>query len=191
MRLFWKLYLKVLGWKARNSFPQEIKKAVIIVAPHTSWRDFFIGLAFRSVLRIRHGYFLGKQELFNGPFGFIFRWLGGTPVDRFSQQGVVEQAAEKFNNKEQMYIALSPEGTRKKVDKLRTGFYYIAKLARVPIIMIGFDYSKKELSISEPIHVSDNEEEDFKKILGFFKPIQGFHPEKGISHLETGNINKV
>lgn len=190
MRFFWNLYLKILGWKAANPFPHHIKKAVLIVGPHTSWRDFIIGLAFRSVLKIRNGKFLGKAELFKGPFGFFFRWVGGTPVDRFSQQGVVEQVVDKFMKAERLYIALSPEGTRKKVDKLRTGFYFIAKEARVPVIMVGFDYEKKELSIADPLYVTDNEEEDFRKILDFFGLVRGFHPENGLSHLVSRNINK-
>ena len=182
MRLFWKLYLKLGGWKAIHEFPHHIKKAVIIVGPHTSWKDFIIGIAFRSVLRIKYGKYLGKQELFNGPFGFLFRWLGGTPVDRFSKHGVVEQVVEKFNATDNLLIALSPEGTRKKVDKLRTGFYHIAKKANVPIIMIGFDYSKKEFSIAEPFYAT-NEEEDFKKIIRFFAPLKGGKPEQGLAHL--------
>lgn len=163
---------------------------MIIVGPHTSWRDFLIGLAFRSVLKIRNGHFLGKAELFKGPFGFLFRWLGGTPVDRFSQRGVVEQVADKFNDAQNLYIVLSPEGTRERVDKLRTGFYFIAKIANVPIIMTGMDFHKKELSISEPFYVTDNEEEDFRKIIDFLGPLSGFHPEKGLSHLVSRNINK-
>ena len=89
MRFLWKLYLKLEGWKALHEFPHHIKKAVVIVAPHTYWKDLLIGIAFRSVLKIKHGKYLGKQELFDGPFGFIFRWLGGTGVDRFSKHGVV------------------------------------------------------------------------------------------------------
>lgn len=183
MRIFWKLFLKLSGWKAVNEFPQEIKKAVIIVAPHTYWKDFLYGIAFRSVLKIRHGKYLGKAELFNGPFGFFFRWMGGIPVDRFSKHGVVEQVVEKFNTAGNLLLALSPEGTRKKVDKLRTGFYHIAKEANVPIIMVGMDYSKKELRIAEPFFVTANEAEDFKKIIQFFAPIKGGRPEQGLAHL--------
>jgi 1-acyl-sn-glycerol-3-phosphate acyltransferase len=183
VRIFWKLFLKLSGWKAVNEFPNQIKKAVIIVGPHTHWKDFVFGLAFRSVLEIKHAKYLGKAELFKGPFGFLFRWLGGTPVDRLGKNGVVEQVVEKFNAADSLLIALSPEGTRKKVDKLRTGFYHIAKEANVPIIMVGMDYSKKELSVAEPFVVSDNEAEDFKKIIGFFAPIKGGHPEQGMSHL--------
>lgn len=189
--MFLKLYLKLAGWKAVNEFPNYLKKGVIIVAPHTSWQDFPICIAFRNLLKMKNANFLGKEELFKGLFGFLFRRLGGTPVDRFSKQGLVDQVVEKFNKAEKLFIALSPEGTRKKVDKLRTGFYHIAKKAAVPIIMVGLDYSKKELSVAEPFYPTDNENEDFKKILAFFSPIKGKHPEKGISHLVSGNINKV
>lgn len=183
MRLLWKLYLKLVGWKAVNEFPHHLKKAVIIVAPHTSWKDFLIGIAFRSVLKIKHGKFLGKEELFKGPFGFLFRWLGGTPVDRFSKHGMVDQVVDKFNTAENLLIALSPEGTRKKVDRLRSGFYNIAKKANVPIIMIGFDYGKKELSIADPFYTSNDEAADFKKIIKFFAPLKGDNPELGMGHL--------
>ena len=183
MEFLWKLYLKLEGWKAKNEFPNHLKKAVVLVAPHTYWKDFTIGIAFRSVLKIKHGKYLGKAELFKGPFGFLFHWLGGTPVDRFSKQGVVEQVVEKFNNAENLVIAISPEGTRKKVEKLRTGFYYIAKGANVPIVMIGLDYSKKELSVSEPFYTTDNEAADFKKIVEFFAPLKGYYPDQGFAHL--------
>ena len=183
MRFLWKLYAKLEGWKAINDFPNHLKKGVVIVGPHTTWKDFTIGIAFRSILHIKHGKYLGKAELFKGPFGFLFRWLGGTPVDRFSKQGVVDQVVEKFNKADRLFIALSPEGTRKKVDKLRTGFYYIAKKANVPIIMVGLDYSKKELSVSEPFYTTDDEAADFKKIIEFFAPLKGYYPEKGMAHL--------
>ena len=188
--MFLKLYLKLAGWKAVNEFPNYLKKGVVIVAPHTSWQDFPLCIAFRNLLKMKNAKFLGKEELFKGPFGFFFRWLGGTPVDRFSKQGLVDQVVEKFIKAEKLFIALSPEGTRKKVDKLRTGFYHIAKKAAVPIIMVGLDYSKKELSVAEPFYPTDNENEDFKKIITYFAAIKGRHPEKGLSHLLASNINK-
>jgi len=183
LRFLWKLYLNLEGWKAINEFPNHLKKAVVIVAPHTHWKDFTIGIAFRSLLRIKHGKYLGKAELFNGPFGFLFRWLGGTGVNRFSKHGVVEQVVEKFNSADSLFIALSPEGTRKKVERLRTGFYHIAKKANVPIVMVGLDYSKKELSVSAPFYTTDDETADFKKIIEFFAPLKGYHPEQGMGHL--------
>jgi 1-acyl-sn-glycerol-3-phosphate acyltransferase len=90
---------------------------------------------------------------------------------------------EKFNNAENLVIALSPEGTRKKVGKLRTGFYYIAKKAKVPIVMVGLDYSKKELSVSEPFYTTDDEAADFRKIIEFFAPLKGYYPDQGFGHL--------
>ena len=95
---------------------------MVLVAPHTHWKDFTIGIAFRSVLKIKYGKYLGKAELFKGPFGFLFHWLGGTPVDRFSKQGVVEQVVDKFNNAENLVIAISPEGTERKLISCEQAF---------------------------------------------------------------------
>lgn len=182
-KLFWSIWWKLKGWKINGIFPGEIKKMVIIVAPHTSWKDILIGLAARSKLKIYNAKFLGKKELFDGPFGWYFRWLGGVPVDRFSKSGLVEQVVGIFNSKEEFIIALSPEGTRKKVDKLRSGFYHIAKQANVPIQMIGFDYSKKEIVVGSPFSPSNDEAADFKHIINFFTPIKGANPEQGVGHL--------
>jgi 1-acyl-sn-glycerol-3-phosphate acyltransferase len=182
-RIFWILFLKLKGWKTKVQFPADIKKCIIIIAPHTSWVDFVIGLAYRSILRLKTGKFLGKKELFDGPFGFFFRWMGGLPVDRFSKQNAVDQVVDIFNSKDEIIIALAPEGTRKKVEKLRTGFYHIAKKAGVPILLMGFDFSKKELVTSKPFSPTDNEAKDFEYIIRFFAPIQGRHPELGLAHL--------
>lgn len=183
MLLFWKIYWKLSGWKFSGRFPHEIKKMIIIVAPHTSWRDIFAGFAARSILRMKNARFLGKKELFTGPFGWLFRWLGGTPVDRFSSHGAVEQVVEMFKENDHFLLAIAPEGTRKKVDKLKTGFYYIAKKANVPILMVGLDFSKKKMIFSEPFFATDDEAKDFDHILSFFAPIKGKHPELGLEHL--------
>ena len=157
---------------------------VIIVAPHTSWKDIMVGFAARNELKIRYAKFLGKKELFDGPFGWLFRWLGGTPVDRFSKHGVVDQAADLFNKNENFILAIAPEGTRKRVDKLRSGFYYIAKKAQVPVLPIGMDFGKKQLLIGEPLFTSDNEAADFKKIITFFAAIRGKKPAFDLRHLK-------
>ncbi len=183
-KLFWKLYMKITGWKITGRFPYEVKKGVIIVAPHTSWRDVVIGLMARSVLNLKSARFLGKKELFDGPFGFFFRWMGGIPVDRFSKQNMVDQVVELFNKNDTLLLGLSPEGTRKKVDRLRTGFYHIAKKANVPIIMAGVDFKKKEVIFSEPFYISNEESKDFDHILDFFAPVQGYHPALGLGHLK-------
>lgn len=177
------LWWKLKGWKISGTFPDHIPKMVIAVAPHTSAWDIVVGLAARYMTPIRHAYFLGKKELFDGPFGWFFRAVGGTPVDRSSSHGVVQQVADKFKEHDVFRIAMSPEGTRKKVDKLRTGFYYIAKEANVPILLVGFDFKHKQVIYGPLIHPSDDEAADFKQIITFFANIEGKRKELGMQHL--------
>ena len=184
MRICWNLFLQLQGWKIRNEFPYHLKKCVIAVGPHTSAWDFVIGLAVRSKLKLYHLNFLGKAELFKGRFGFFFRKMGGFPVDRFSNNNVVDQVAEQFKIRDQFLLALSPEGTRKKVDKLRSGFYHIALKAGVPIVLAGLDFGRKEISFSEPFLPTGNMEEDFKKIIHFFADKEGKIPAYGLKHLD-------
>ena len=177
------LWWKINGWKINGTFPDHIPKMVIAVGPHTSAWDIVVGLAARYVTPIKEAYFLGKKELFDGAFGWFFRALGGTPVDRSSSKGMVLQVAEKFKQHDVFRIAMSPEGTRKKVDKLRTGFYYIAKEANVPIQLVGFDFTKREVIMGPLIYPSADETNDFKQILSFFAAVEGKHKEMGIQHL--------
>lgn len=188
MRILWKIYLWITGWKVRDNFPYHLKKCIVIVAPHTSAWDFVMGLAIRSVLRLTHVKYLGKAELFQGRFGFFFRRMGGYPVDRFNNKHMVDQVVELFEQHDEFVLALSPEGTRKKVDRLRTGFYHIAKKAKVPIVMAAMDFTKKETWFSEPFLTTDNEEADFKKIIDFYAPVQGKIPEQGLAHLKESSF---
>jgi 1-acyl-sn-glycerol-3-phosphate acyltransferase len=183
MRLIANFLLWITGWKIRGHYPYDLKKLVIIVAPHTSAWDFILGLAVRSKLRLGHVRFLGKKELFDGPFGFFFRWLGGIPVDRSSAHNLVEQVVEKFQAAEEFSLVLSPEGTRRKVERLKTGFYHIARQAQVPLLMIGFDFGKKEVVIDTPFETTENTEADFHRIIQFFGSLHGKNPELGLSHL--------
>jgi 1-acyl-sn-glycerol-3-phosphate acyltransferase len=170
----------LICWKVEGAFPTDLKKYIIAVAPHTSNWDFVIGVMARSILRIQRARFLGKDSLFKPPFGWFFRWLGGYPVDRSGKHDMVQQVVAIFNKHEEFILALAPEGTRKKVSKLRTGFYFIAKDAGVPIFPVGFDFSKKRVVVSEPMYASDNQETDFDKLLSFYRNISGKNPELGI-----------
>ena len=185
MRVLWSLFLRLLGWTVKGSFPYHLKKCVIIVGPHTSSWDFIIGIALRSKLRLTDAKYLGKAELFKGPFGFIFRKLGGFPVERTEHHHMVNQVVQLFNTHDHFILVLSPEGTRKKVERLRTGFYHIAKKAGVPIIMTGFDFEKKQAFFSEPFFTTDDEAADFQHIFQFYAPIKGKIPEQGLAHLLT------
>lgn len=183
MRLIWTFLLWITGWKIRGQYPYHLKKLVIIVAPHTSAWDFVLGLAVRSKLGLGHVRFLGKKELFDGPFGFFFRWLGGIPVDRSSAHNLVDQVVERFNAAESFSLVLSPEGTRKRVERLKTGFYHIAHQAQVPLVMVGFDFGRKVVAIAEPFDTTNHTEADFQKIIQFFGSMQGKNPDWDVKHL--------
>jgi len=171
------LYYKVCGWKVLGDFSKdEIKKCIVIAVPHTSWHDFYMGVLLRSVLKTKIG-FIGKKELFKWPFGYLFRAMGGAPIDRTPGQDKVKAIARVFEDKEEFRITIAPEGTRKKVDKLKTGFYYIALEAKVPIIMVAFDFGKKQHRISKPLYPSGKIEQDMALIHEFFKGAKGKIPE--------------
>jgi 1-acyl-sn-glycerol-3-phosphate acyltransferase len=122
--------------------------------------------------------FVGKKELFVFPFGYYFRAVGGAPLDRSGGKNNVDATAEVFEKHETFRLSLSPEGTRKKVTELRTGFYYIALKANVPIVPVAFDFGKKEVKIGEPFKVTGSYEEDMKQILPFYKGVIGKIPER-------------
>jgi len=107
-----------LGWRLDGVIP-DYPKFLMAVAPHTSGWDFVIGMLARSALKLNHVKFLGKKELFDGPFGWFFRRVGGTPVDRTASTDLVAQSVQHFSNNERFVLAMAPEGTRKKVEKLK------------------------------------------------------------------------
>jgi len=179
-RLYQFIYFNLLGWKLKNTIDPSIKKCVIIVIPHTSNLDFFIALLVRGILGIQIN-FVGKKELFSFPFGYYFRAVGGAPLDRSGGKNNVDATAEIFDTRDTFRLSLSPEGTRKKVTELRTGFYYIALKANVPIIPVAFDFGKKEVKIGEPFIVSGNYNEDMKQILPFYKGVVGKNSDRSYS----------
>ena len=164
------------GWKLENDFPKTPLKYIVIAAPHTSWVDFPIAILSRMASGTMI-HFIGKGSLFKPPFGFFFRALGGTPVDRTKSNNLVDAVVDVFNAKEKFILGLSPEGTRKKVDKWKTGFYYIAKGANVPIVMATLDFGKKKIKISEPYYTTSNKDKDFEVFHSYFKNVKGKNPE--------------
>ena len=153
-----------------------MNKCVVIVIPHTHWLDFPLGVIVRKVVN-KQIHYIGKKALFKAPYGWFFRWLGGTPVDRSKNANMVDAVVQVFSEKQVFRFALAPEGTRKKVTALKTGFYYIARKANVPVVMVAFDFGKKEVKISGPLWTTDNINRDFKKVREFFKGVQGKIPE--------------
>jgi 1-acyl-sn-glycerol-3-phosphate acyltransferase len=166
-----------MGWKIENNFPKDIKKYIIIAAPHTSSMDFPIGI-FSKFIQGVDIKFIGKHTLFRPPFGFIFRALGGTPVDRRKATNMVQAIIDIFNEKEEFVFALSPEGTRKRTEKWKTGFYHVAKGANVPIVMAAIDFGNKKVIIDKPYYLTDNQKTDFEVFHNFFKDIEAKNPDQ-------------
>lgn len=182
-----KWILKLWGWKIEGHYPHEIPKMVLIEFPHTSNWDFPVGLLVRSQLKADIK-FVGKSSLFRFPFGGLFRWMGGYPVDRSKSTNFVDAVVDIFNTKEQFAIILTPEGTRQKVNKLKTGFYYIALGAKVPILMVKFDWAKKIVGFSAPFYPTGDYDKDIVKILDYYKGVKGFHPAYAYNVNEKGEM---
>ena len=169
------LFFKIMKWEQSGKFP-EVDKCVVIVVPHTSWVDFVVGLIVRKVLNKEFNY-IGKKSLFRPPFGWYFRKMGGTPIDRSKSSDTVSLIAEEFHKRDVFRLALAPEGTRKKVSEWKSGFYYIALTAEVPIVLVAFDYGKKQLKISEPHFPTGDYQADLPDYTSFYKGVQGKVPE--------------
>src|SRR4051812_2938322 len=133
--------LALAGWKVEGAFPNE-PRFVVIVAPHTSNWDFVVGVLAMFAVGV-HLSFLGKHTLFRFPAGPFLRWLGGEPIDRSTRQGTVEVAIDRFRIRPRWIMAVTPEGTRSRVEQWKTGFHQIAAGANVPIVPVSFDYRRK------------------------------------------------
>ena len=164
-----------MGWKIINEFP-KLNKYILIAAPHTSWVDFPIAILAKFATGLKANY-IGKASLFKAPFGFFFRWLGGAPVDRSKNNNAVDAIIAIFNTKDRFILGLSPEGTRKKVNEFKTGFYYIAKGAGVPIVMATLDFEHKEIRVSDPYYTTNDRKADFEHFYSYFRGIKGKKPE--------------
>ncbi len=166
-----KLLLKLWGWKIDGSFP-DLKKYVIIIAPHTSNWDFYLCVLVRGATKLKAN-FLGKSSLFNPPQGYLFRALGGHPVDRSKHTKLVDKVIEIYQTNKEFRLAMAPEGTRKKVKEWKTGFYYIAHGAAIPIVISALDYGTKTVKISEPYYTSGNLQHDLEEIKSFYIGVEG------------------
>lgn len=178
MKLISKFIFWLAGWKIAGTIP-PYKKFVAIAAPHTCNMDFIYGICAKFLFGVKLKY-LGKHQLFRFPFGFIFRALGGIPVDRTSKHNMVEQVVEEFEKRTKCIIALSPEGTRKYVPKWKTGFYHIALKAGVPIVLCYIDFEHKTVGIGPVFHPTGNIDKEIEEIKSFYRNIKGKYPENGV-----------
>lgn len=171
-----RVYLRLAGWQIIGDF-SNLRKAVVVGAPHTSSWDFvysqLTALAFKYRLR-----WVGKESHFRGIKGVPARWLGGIAVNRTVQQNAVDHIATLFDKHDTFMMTISPEGTRKKTGYWRTGFYYIALQADVPIILARIDYQQKQVTLSQPIQPGGDIRADFEIIREYYKESVGRHSDQ-------------
>lgn len=150
----------------------------MMVMPHTSAHDFYLGIFTRGITGLEMN-FVGKKELFRFPLRSYFKYMGGEPLDRSGGLNKVEAIAAIFNKKDTFRLAVAPEGTRDKVTTLKSGFYYIALKANVPIVPVAFNFGKKEVNLGPPFYPTGAISKDILVLLQHYKGVQGKIPKKG------------
>ena len=176
MRKLYVFLLKLFGWN--YELPVKIPdKSVICVAPHTSNWDFIIGMIFYQSVGGRPCVLM-KKEWFFFPLDSLLKSIGAVPVDRKKRTSVSEQMVEIFHSRNHFQLAIAPEGTRSKTDQWKTGFYYIALSAGVPITLAYIDYAKKEVGVIEIFQPTGDVEGDIEKIKNQYKDVRAKHPKK-------------
>ncbi len=176
LKIFSKIILKLFGWHVDVTLPEE-KKFVLIGAPHTTNWDLPLALLCFWSVQI-HITWVAKKQLFIGPLDYIFRVLGGIPVDRSVHSGFIRQIASQFDSCEEMFFGITPEGTRSKTEYWKTGFYYIALEAKVPICLAYVDFPSRTIGFGEIIIPSGDINKDFEQIKLFYENKKGKYPEK-------------
>jgi 1-acyl-sn-glycerol-3-phosphate acyltransferase len=167
--------LRLAGWRIDGVIP-DLPKLVVCVAPHTSNWDFVIAYLAKVALGLDASW-LGKHSLFRGPAGPIMRAMGGIPVNRDAGGGIVEQAARTFHEKPKLLLGVAPEGTRRRVDRWKTGFYHIAREAGVPIWPVALDWGTQTVRSGSVFLPTGNEDVDLVELQSFFRNVRGRRPE--------------
>lgn len=170
-----KLIFKLTGWKIQGQAP-TLKKYVLVAAPHTSNWDFVYGLCAWQLYGMKPRYLI-KKEFYVFPLNILFHLTGGLPVDRSKSNKLTDAMVEMFEQRDEFIALVPPEGTRKKVERWKTGFYYLAIKANVPIVLGILDYKLKSARLSEPFIPTGDIEKDFATIREFFKGATGKNPE--------------
>jgi 1-acyl-sn-glycerol-3-phosphate acyltransferase len=177
-----KLIFNLGGWKITHYLPSHIKKCVIVAAPHTSNWDFIYGMGALKYMQLNLRFVI-KKEWVRFPFKHLMLSLGALPIDRNVKnisektEGTVDVMANLFGNREELRLLITPEGTRSRREKWKTGFYYVALKANVPIALGFMDYEKKECGIDKIIYPSGDYKKDMKEIMHCYERFKGKNPE--------------
>ncbi len=174
LQVFSAWLLGLFGWRV-ELVPPAVQKCVVIFYPHTSNWDFVIGIIARTVIWLPI-YWAGKDSLFRWPFGGLFRWLGGIPVNRREHTGLTERLAREFAQRKRFYLAITPEGTRSRTDHWKSGFYRLALMAKVPLALAFIDYPRRQIGIGAYLDLSGDEHQDLDAIRRFYADKTGRQP---------------
>lgn len=169
------LITKLFSWKVVDTNP-NLKKAVLIGAPHTSNWDFVWMLLGAIIMRLEVNW-IGKHTMFVFPIGFIMRYLGGSAINRGASKNFVEAVVDNFNDSEKLMVVIAPEGTRAPVKEWKTGFYYMAHLAQVPVVMAYVDYKDKVIGIKQVFTTTGDAAADIAVMQEVYSHVEGKIPE--------------
>ena len=178
--------LKIAGWRTVGHIP-DIPQAVVLALPHTSNIDgvYAIPSLFALDLKIS---IMGKHTLFKVPIlAQLLRWIGIIPIDRGNKGSVLQASIDKFKTGEPLFLGLSPEGTRQYTESWKTGFYYLALGANVPILPVALDYKTKEVRFLSLVHPTGDIEADLLKIYTQYRGVIPRHPERLSQPLQDMN----
>ena len=164
-RFIGRAVLLMMGWKIVGQFPNQ-PKGVIIGVPHTSFLDFFLAMAFMLSIGIRFNWLM-KKEGFIFPFGPLLRYMNGIPVDRSRSNDLTAQMVDWFDGNEKAWLTIAPEGTRKNVKRMKTGYLRIAKAVNVPVVIVGLHKPSREIRIEEPFPLTGDIDIDNTAIKSF------------------------
>lgn len=178
MQTFYKLLLRLLGWKGYGRAVSE-NKCIILGAPHTSGWDFVISWIYYKSMGGKANILI-KKEFFFWPAGYILQKMGGIPIDRSKGANVIRETIKAFNSREYMHLAITPEGTRTKTKKWKAGFHTIAMQTDIPVYVSSFDWGRKEMKIYGKFELTDDYRKDIKRLKDLYreKGVKGKHPER-------------
>ena len=167
----------LIGWRCPRPIPHDLKKCVIVVAPHTSNWDFvlFIVLVLAYGMRVNA---LMKHSAFIGPLGWLLRYCGAVPIDRRRPTARITAIVKLFSSRDRLNLVITPEGTRGPRTHWKTGFFHIAQAADVPIVVAYLDARKKEVSMGYQFQPKQAElEPEMKKLYAFYDQYEGINPQ--------------
>lgn len=172
----WQRILHSHGWTVTGEIP-NVPKAMVIAAPHTSnmdgWYCFMAIMSLGINITV-----MAKDSLFKPPFKSILHWLNVIPVKRSSPEGFIDQVVAEYQQRDQIWMAMSPEGTRNSAPKWKSGFYRIAVAANIPLVIATIDYAKRQITLKNLFYPTGNYEQDLPAILEYYRGIQPYNPDQ-------------